>query len=405
MIDFIKLAVFDTSLIERIRRKRGLEFYSQNRWKNKSEPVIKSKTVKQYKGIVFYFYKNKLEIHFKPHYYFNDNLHNANDFTAMDCIGVFRELIQAFSIEDTTALKVINLEYGLNLLSPMDCQELLLYLSYHGTNKFYNDMELLHSKKSYEPALKGKANTYKIIKAYAKGEQYPAYCDPDTFRFEIKSKQARYLNEKGIYSLTDLLNKSTYKTLAGELLKEFREILILDNRPWIYETGLFTVEVSNSLHKYSNPFFWNNLLKAKNQNGFTSHKQNYFQILEQTRGNIHVELEKVVLDKLGLLLREPDQPNNEDKNNEYTDCSITGKCPVTGIDISMQKQTSRLLSDSGLRYYRQTNPELFEQIKNKYLPQKWKSSGLETQIKRIAISISNSYNNSRKKGKPDKKNK
>lgn len=65
------------------------------------------------------------------------------------------------------------------------------------------------------------------------------------------------------------------------------------------------------------------------------------------------------------------------------------KCKVTGIDISMQKVGSVLLSHVGLKYYKESNPDLFNRLKNKYLSKQWSDADEQTQIKEIAHNIRN----------------
>lgn len=53
----------------------------------------------------------------------------------------------------------------------------------------------------------------------------------------------------------------------------------------------------------------------------------------------------------------------------------------------MQKDSSVLLSHTGLKYYYKTDRKVFEQIKRTYLTKQWIKSDFETQIKEIAHNI------------------
>ena len=53
----------------------------------------------------------------------------------------------------------------------------------------------------------------------------------------------------------------------------------------------------------------------------------------------------------------------------------------------MQKDSSILLSHTGLKYYYKTDRKVFEQIKRTYLTKQWIDSDFETQIKEIAHNI------------------
>jgi hypothetical protein len=60
---------------------------------------------------------------------------------------------------------------------------------------------------------------------------------------------------------------------------------------------------------------------------------------------------------------------------------------LTKVNISMQKDSSILLSHTGLKYYYKTDRKVFEQIKSTYLTKQWIESDFETQIKEIAHNI------------------
>jgi hypothetical protein len=62
----------------------------------------------------------------------------------------------------------------------------------------------------------------------------------------------------------------------------------------------------------------------------------------------------------------------------------------------MQKDSSILLSNTGLRYYYKYDKKLFEQIKRRYLTERWLISNFETQIKEIAHNVRNVKNNQKK---------
>lgn len=69
--------------------------------------------------------------------------------------------------------------------------DLLRYFTYHEQNEFHTDRKYNHCRFSNSIDKNGKANVYKIIKAYAKGVQFPAYTDANTFRFEVKSNRKK----------------------------------------------------------------------------------------------------------------------------------------------------------------------------------------------------------------------
>ena len=115
MIDFLKFYITDNSTIQHLENHYLLEWIkSEDKLNLFDIEVIKTKTVKHFKGIVFCFFSNRVDIIFKPHYYFNDGLHNANDFRVKDCIQTILELKTLFKI-DLDLLKIVNIEFSQNL--------------------------------------------------------------------------------------------------------------------------------------------------------------------------------------------------------------------------------------------------------------------------------------------------
>ncbi|RTY94328.1 hypothetical protein EKL32_11260 [Flavobacterium sp. GSN2] len=409
MIDFLKLLTFDAALIDYFNSNRLLEWVSnEDRFNHFDNEVINTKTKKQYKGIYFCFYSNKLEILFKPHYYFNGNLHNANDFTAIDSINIIKEFKTTFNI-NLMNLKVVNIEYGLNVISSIDIKDLITYLAYHEKNEFRTDIGLPYSKKSYRIDKNGRANQYKIIKAYAKGIQFPKFTDINTFRFEVKSKESKYIRELGVKTLSDLLNKDVYVLMADNIIKEFEKVLILDNHT---DIKILSIEDQLKLNGYLNPHAWYKFIN-QSRNVFAKNKTRYNNLIDKTGDHLKKQLEKIIIEKLEVLKRgaisTPKENSkkgaistvyidgnctlNEIKN--LKDCSNTKNsiCLITGFNIEMQKDNSILLSHTGLKYYHTTDKRIFEQIKRTYLSKKWFNSNFEIQIKEIAHNIRNKSNN------------
>lgn len=406
MMDFLKLETYTISQIDYFKNHSLLDWVSDtDRINNFDNEVITTKKVKQYKGIYFCFYSNKLEIRFKPHYYFNDNLHNANDFRIIDCINVLVEVKNALKI-DLQAFKVVNIEYGLNCISPINIKDLITYLTYHEKNEFRTDIELAYSKKSYSVTANGTANQYKIIKAYAKGLQFPNDANINTFRFEVKSKKSRFINPLGIYTANDLLNPNVYLTLVESLINEFEKVLVLDCAT---DYRSLTQKEQNKIAKYNNPMEWYKINNASNRNSFSKNKTAYYKLTDKVPNNLKSQLRQIIYDKLETLKKGAiSPPKNRIKKgadsqlynrgictyNESTiDRTKNTICKVTGCTISMQKDNSILLSHTGLKHYYNTDKNMFEQLKRKYLSKVWYDSSFELQIKEMAHNIRNHRSN------------
>jgi hypothetical protein len=400
MVDYIKLSTKDTSIIEYFRKDQRLQWCSSEDKFNRYDPeVINTKDKFQYKGIVFCFYPNELKISFFPHYYFNGNLHNANDFKVIDCVNVILEFKNTFKI-DWEKLRIINLEFGINVLSPIDVKDLIMFLAYHNQNKFRTDIQYPHSKKSYRINKRSeRPNDYKIIKAYAKGIQLPDFCDKNTFRFEIKSDQSKYINKLGIFNTNDLLNVEVYERFSDKLIREFKEVLLLNDDD---DDSNLTVKEKSKFRSYLHPNFWYRIKQDNKRNTFNKEKTKYYKLLDKTGNHLKKQLEKIIFDKLEYLKSGAvSTPHINIKSGADSSIIYSGigtqyknsKCKVTGLDISMQKNDSILLSHSGLRFYYDKNNIVFEQIKKRYLSKRWSSSEFEIQIKEIAHNIRNTNSN------------
>lgn len=298
MIDFLKLQVNDRTLMEKFYLDERLTFHeSHEKLSHFDFETIYAKETRTYKGILFCFNDKGLEILFRPHYYYNGNVHNANDFTTQDCISVLSEFINTFDITDLEKYRIVNIEFGLNAISDIPVKHLITHTAYHQRNQFLNDSDLPYSKKSYSSNRFGKANNYKMIKFYAKGLQFPRYADENLFRFEIKSKKSRYINQLNIYDLSDLLKHDTYLRLKETLLSEFKDVLILYADK---NTDKLSKRQISTLKKYLNSWTWFEI-QQKHRNEFNKTKKRLQNLLNKTGYNIHYETYQIMKNKLDIL--------------------------------------------------------------------------------------------------------
>ncbi len=303
MIDYLKLRTRDVKTIHFLWNHPLLFFYSTKEFLLFDRETINLKQTKQYREILFELTKDALYIRFKPHYFFNDNLHNANDFNVSNSIQVLNDFAKLFNLK-LKHLEIINMEFGLNVIIPekLICvKDLLAYMIYHKQNEFRADRKYSYCIYSHSTNKKGIANVYKMIKAYAKGIQFPTYTDKNTFRFEIKSNRKRYINSLGIYTLDDLLKSQLYKFLCEMLLKEFDEILIIDIEaiPQISQNKL------NRHYKRLNPFHWRKLF-YRSRNVFKRHFNTYHRDLNTCETHLKKEIRKLISTKLDELNKDAD---------------------------------------------------------------------------------------------------
>ncbi len=373
MIDFIKIQVKDTETIQFLKDSSKLI------WQTSTEQLshfdfetIFSKETKIYNGIIFCFYDNYLNILMRPHYYFNDNKHNANDFKVCDSIQVIKEFINEFDINNFDNFKIVNIEFGLNFLFKPYGKDLVVFSEYHKRNLFVTDIELPYSKKSYSMNKTGSANKYKIIKLYSKGLQYPKYCNPETLRLEVKSKMSKYIKTLDISDIGDLLNPSSYNRMNNEILNVVDELLILDNKT-IFKN--LTKRQSGKLKEYLNTHTWYITLQ-KGRNEFLKKKKRYFELLDKTDYNIHLKLKKVVLEKLKYLSFNQIEKGaysttiTESKKDAYSTIYKGGIrthvniqiCPVTGLSLEHEKNDPKFIRTSTFKYLKKNDQNKFIEL-------------------------------------------
>ena len=377
MVDHLKILSLDVEFAQDLYDNPLLKVYSKNqKFSNKLDKEngsIKSTFIKSYKEILFCFFTKdevftKLEILIKPHYYFNDNLHNANDFSALDSIKTLTEIKNIFNFP-ADELIILNIEFGLNAISPIDSKDLILCALYHDKNEFINSSDSLKfSKISFKHHKDGTANKYKQIKFYAKGLQFPDFAHINTFRFEVKSKERKYIKTLGIYTYADLLKLETYDKLAEVLKLEFNKVLILD----IDNKGQnLTSKERLKLNVYQNTITWAKSLQG-GRNLFNKYKVDYLKLLDKTKNNIHIKLNFIIDKKLKQLLKRSAVSTTlkEEKKGAVSDVYIIGnctqkiirKCIITGVDLWLEKVDAKYIRTSTLRHLRKYDKNKFIEV-------------------------------------------
>lgn len=398
MIDFLKLHTRNVEVMQYFEQHKDLFWCKDLSSLNHDRETITSKTVRTYRGIAFEFHQNALNVLFRPHYFYNDDRHNANDFSANQCIDVIGHFIEKFEI-DLSTFQVQNIEFGVNIISPINVRDLVTWTKYHSKNEFRNHVGLPYSKMSYSIDKQGRANGYKSIKAYAKGIQFPEHCHENTFRFEVKSKQSKYIQQNlNVNLLTDLLFPTPYFHMAETVLREFDNVLILDHRE--KEKNLSERE-NRALENYLNVDTWYKYLH-QNRNAYSKHFSKYYSLLNKTGRNLHSDIRNIISAKIETLKSGCNFHNPHlSKVGAYSkvykggNCNPLRSCKVTGLNISMQRDDSTMISHVGLKHYLHNEPKKFYELRRLYLTDSWRNSDLQTQIKELAHNIRNHDSNKR----------
>lgn len=433
LIDFIKIEIIDRNIIEAIKNNPILTNIKRVEKYNKDAEIY---------YIYYYTYQNlkfdiltdsndkpkRLYIAGSLHYYFNKGLHNANDFTYINFIAVVNELKAIFRINPYQSI-IRSLEYGINIVPlEYDTRTILQNMFYHQRKKFLEPIN-----KPYKQSGNPKQHNC-TSKAYDKAFQFPQYTKGELLRFEIKYSRMRELNTLGIVYLSDLFNIENHLKLYNILKKRFSEILFYD---FTINTKKLTPAKQKKADNYSNINYWENIVLdtkkgKKHRNNFAYHKNQLNNLVLKHSKQVQQKLLYIIESK-GIELLNLSRykgfekikhsaythPISEKKCSAFThlyigcipyhkylsktqikkDLKKEKKCIITGVDISMQKEVSNLLSHTGLKHYFRTDKRVFEKVKRKYLTSVWYDADFETQIKEISHNIRNYHNNRKLKQK------
>jgi len=375
LIDFIKIYVFEKGVIDHITNLEFIHKVNYSQWVNFDTGQIFITHMFNLDGILFYWDDYKLTIVIKPHYYYNENKHNANDFTTSNCIETLKGIIKRLELKNVLEhLKIVGIEYGVNFVINVKDTEVMNSLYYHSTNLFYNIKDLPYCKVSYKPRPNGKANQHKQYKFYSKAIQHPTHCAPNTLRAEIRSNRSAFIKTLGINTLDDLLNISNYNVLRFNLQKETEQLLFIQD---FGNLSKLTRKQKRKIKQMSHPIYWQKTLK-NNRSKFALKKQQYFNILNRTNQNLTKLVVTSVTDKLNELFSSKSGLTSStpiSKKSGLTSTYSIGRplptfkklCLVTGINISMQKPSSKFLSNTGLKYLELHDLPTFLKLKGSLL--------------------------------------
>lgn len=355
-LDFIKTQVI------------GLD--SEHFFNNKNllfTPVLKDGDTLRYyyceiDNIKIKIYQNSIFLSGSLHKFYNKGEHNHNDFNLSAFRDVLRRFYELFKVTPEN-LKLICLEYGVNLTPPIESDKIINHLMQHKHNDF--ESKISNDKGNYKQA----EHTDFIVKIYNKGKQYKL--NDEVLRIEIKETNLRHHRARGIYTLQDFIN-SDKTTFVELLIDKWNEVIYYD----------ITSTKTDRWNQYNNINFWRELSTNQSRTSYHRHRHALKEHNETTGQNIQ--------DKISNLIRTKIEELQEVTFSKFK--SSSKFCKITGIDISMQRNDSFLLSHTGLTYLIDNDIKEFERVKRKFLLPHWNSKPLTKQIKEIAHNIRNRYN-------------
>jgi hypothetical protein len=391
----------------------------------RNSDYTESKKIK-YKGLNFNRKDGKFFIEGSLHTFFNNGLHNYNDFTYTDLVNTVKQLKTLFGINPEKVL-LSNVEFGVNIILPYPPEKIINSLVIHKGEAFNKipysitkgtgaGVEVIH--KNY------------IIKIYDKGAQN----DLEQFilRIEIKAIKMAFFQyyRIPIQTLNDLINIANLKALDVILVNMINECLIVDPAILVQENIIESDKLI--LANGSNANYWKQLLpnskqypKENKDPEYKRHRKKYYKeyerfenVLNKYNSDSKKQIIKLTGDKLtdlknhaeiiieGDKLTDPKQAKGTNSPLVYNVNLYQDKikiCPVTKLEIRNQKECSKFLSIQGIKFYYKNDSKTF-QLLEKRLSKKWQLETIETKIKEIAHSIRNEYFNPKNDPRNNTKN-
>lgn len=299
MIDFLKLTTENQNLIndllkfaeDNLKPHRAQNNYylafsnGSGRFRFEFRKIVKEGELLGFRNV---------EICFSPHYIFNSDLHNANNFTPQQCIDIIKYVLDFLGIQKTNfkEFAVTNIEFGLNL-QISGVPDIVGGILYTKRTPFQTK-----GFSSFKISLSTK---HKEIKTYDKGCQFPMYGIGEVFRFEVRIKKSRNIQKLGIYDVSDLLEIEKYNSLFQSIVDEWEQILIINKK-------LNTKENTKQ--------FWDDVLHEKNRNRFGIEKRKYYENLHDSE-NLHREIKVKIIDKINNLSRCANSPQKHPIKRDF----------------------------------------------------------------------------------------
>lgn len=384
MIDFIKyqLKNINPDILE---GNSYLDFHSKV---NTKTGQLSAYMNAYYKGIEFKIYESttanpvrRITVEGSLHKFWNNGAHNFNDFGINEITSALKELKAKFNIEPKYCF-LKQLELGVNINPSIKTKTLLKQCLLHKTDR----LKWIYTADEGN-YIQAKHQRY-ILKIYDKKTHYKNKgfdIKDEVLRIEMKYIKMPFFHSKNIFTLQDLLQYGIEK-FTPQLLSNWDQVLFYDY-PILDNTEYKNI--------YSSANYWESLSKSNRQ----YHRQNLKKLTDGKSNSLKAEIRNKIEEKAKMLNIETNQINplyiglkrtvftseNNDPNRRF--------CQVTGLNISMQKDDSILLSHTGLKYYFKTDKKVFDEVKRKFLSSVWKDDDYQTQIKEIAHNIRNKSSN------------
>ncbi len=246
--------------------------------KERGGEVHRTKSAK-YKGLTFIAKDGRLFLKGSLHKYFNNGLHNYNDFHLSDLVNVVSEIGEAFTV-DPAKILLENVEVGVNVRLPFPVERVLSSLVLHKGEPFFR-----FSNVGDGAGVECKHAQF-YIKVYDKGAQYNV--GDNLLRVEIKVVKMAYFQSQNIEikTLSDLTHPNTLRAMGEALNSTIQEILFTD--PSLLSLDSLPEKERLILAKGSVYSYWNSLNpvstnypKGNKDSAYKSKRKRYGRELER----------------------------------------------------------------------------------------------------------------------------
>jgi hypothetical protein len=241
-VDFIKARLHNIDIPKLINN----QLFTQKReiYQDKDDGEC-SRLILEYKNLVITIYKNKVAILTGSlHYFYNDGIHNYNNFTFTNLVNTLVEVAKLLEIELKNII-LQNIEFGVNIILSFLVQNITNNLLLHNKKEFLKPYDFDYRRAQYQRYW---------LKIYNKGNQFNRV--ENILRVELKYKRMIDLNNIGLYNCLDLTNKQLHTSLLTILLDKWSKVLLYDFK--IDKNQLTPLHYRKHL-EYQNANYWLNL--------------------------------------------------------------------------------------------------------------------------------------------------
>lgn len=283
MIDFLRIRTFSQSEILNLR---GLELvldYPIQGWEClKLNDRVKLRLKPLYQDGEFIGYAFA-DLSIQPHFIFNNGVHNGNDFTPTDCILTLNKIFEDLRIQDLAEFQIIGIEFGVNVVPETEIKEIINSIKYWKRKPF--------KRNKADFSLITDSTAHKQVKVYAKGidaiERLKTdEVHPNAFRFEIKSKERKFLNLTAL----DLFDTEVYEDFQRRIVSDLNFTLFV-SKPQT-KKGL-SIKEKRELKELTNPDSWTAYLNDKNRDKFNYQRKKYERIMAKIP-NVKSEIKELI---------------------------------------------------------------------------------------------------------------